>query len=69
MKSIIALNKPTLKTIKVNDVERHVIEARITMPYTRENWAFMGARAGEPLNADLETAQRDMFDEETGEVE
>ena len=68
MKQIVALNRPTLKTVKVNDIERHVIEAKIIMPYTREAWAFMGQRAGEALNAEFASAQREMFDPETGEV-
>lgn len=69
MKSIIGLNKPTLKTVKVNEVERPVIEVKLVMPYTTENWAYVGAHAGESLSAEFVPAQHDMFETVDGNGE
>lgn len=68
MKLLTVLEKPTLKTVKIGETTRPMIEVRLSMPYTSDAWAYVGAHAGEALNATFEPAQRDMFDPETGEV-
>lgn len=68
MKVIGTLSKPGLKMVKLGDVERPMIEFKVSVPYTDEEWAFVGKQAGNSLNVLLTPSQREMFDEETGEI-
>jgi hypothetical protein len=63
------MNKPTLKIVKTEGgYERPVIRIETVIPYTEDNWAFVGANAGVALAINAEQSQRDMFDRETGEI-
>lgn len=68
MNAIVTLSKPTLRMVKLGDVERPVIEVKMTLPYTEENWRFVGQKCGDSLDIVAVNAQREMFDEETGEI-
>jgi hypothetical protein len=69
MKVIGVMQKPTLKVVKTEDgAERPVIKIELVVPYTEENWSFVGMYAGSPLSVFAEPSQYSMFDSQTGEI-